>query len=255
MSAGGSSRPCPRLVLAVWSGVVLLGIIGVAAALARAAFVDDLATRIDPFRDSMMRLLDREDPFLFRRAEELARFDSRFAAHPVVTLLHVLPGALFLALAPLQFSSTLRNRHLGFHRWSGRILVVAALVAGLTGLYFGLLMPFGGWPEALAIALFGGLLLVSVSRAFLAIRRHDVKRHREWMIRAFSLGIAVSTVRVVGPILDVALSPAGLSASGLFALAVWTGWVLTAAVAEVWIRTTRTEGLRSTPLRSSRSTR
>jgi hypothetical protein len=242
-------------VLLVWSGVVVLAILGVAAALARAAFPDDLATRIDPFRDSMMHLLDREDPFVYRRAEELARFDNRFAAHPVLTLLHVLPGALFLALAPVQFSSTVRKRHLGFHRWSGRMLVVAALVAGLTGLYFGLLMPFGGRAEAMAIALFGGLLLFAVSRAFLAIRRRDVGRHREWMIRALSLGIAVSTVRVVGPLFDVVLTPAGWSSSNVFALSVWAGWVLTVAVAEVWIRTTRTEGPRSTPLRSTRSTR
>jgi uncharacterized membrane protein len=227
------------MVTLVWSGVVLLGLVGVAAAIARAAFQEDLAVRIDPFREEAMRFLDRQDPFVLDRGEELARFDSRFAAHRLATLLHVLPGAVFLTLAPWQFSSRLRNRHIRFHRYSGRILVLAALITGVTGLYFGLFMPYGGLAEAMAIALFGGLLLVTVSRAFLAIRRHDVERHREWMIRTFALCIAVSTVRVVGPLFDIALTPVGWTSSAVFALAVWTGWVLTVAFAEVWIRATR----------------
>lgn len=32
--------------------------------------------------------------------------------------------------------------------------------------------------------------------AFRAIRRDDVVAHRRWMIRAFSIGVAVGTIRI-----------------------------------------------------------
>src|SRR5713101_7021689 len=132
----------PVLVAGLWCGVVLLAMIGVVAALGRGVFPADFSTRADPFREQLLRALHREDPFLLQRAEELNLVDSRFAAHPFVTLLHVLPGGIFLILAPLQFSSRIRSRHIRFHRWSGRLLVVTAFVTALAGLYFGLRMPY-----------------------------------------------------------------------------------------------------------------
>ena len=144
-----------------------------------------------------------------------------------------------LLLAPLQFSSRIRSRHLRFHRWSGRIVMLAAITTALSGLYFGLFMPFGGPAEAVAIALFGGLLLTAVVRGFLAIRSGRVALHREWMIRTFALAIAISTVRLVGPVVDYAFTPGGLRSWDMFARSVWIGWVLTIAAAEAWIRYTR----------------
>ena len=131
---------------------------------------------MEPYRERLFHALGLDDPNQGARTIEVARFDSSFAAHPRKTLLHVIPGGLFLALAPLQFSSRLRTRHLRLHRWSGRVLVAAGLASGLNGLYFGLLMPFAGPPEAIAIALFGGLFVLALVRGFLAIRRHDPAR-------------------------------------------------------------------------------
>jgi uncharacterized membrane protein len=227
------------LVFALWSGVALLVIIGVGAVIGRGVFTSDFATRADPVRERVMAAFHREDPFVARRAEELDRFDGRFAANPVLTLLHILAGGIFLILAPLQFSSRVRSRHIQFHRWSGRFLVVVAFVAAIAGLYFGLRMPYGGPGEVTAIAFFGGLFVVAVGRAFVAIRRHQVARHREWMIRAFAIALGISTVRVVGAAFDFALTPAGLRPPDLFALSLWTGWAVTLGAGELWIRYTR----------------
>ena len=99
--------------------------------------------------------------------------------------------------------------------------------------------------KAIAIALFGGLFLTAISRAFIAIRRHQVARHREWMIRAFAIAIGVSTVRVVGAVFDVTLTPAGIRPPQIFVLSIWVGWVITLGAAEAWVRYTRP---RSRPL-------
>jgi uncharacterized membrane protein len=224
---------------ALWCGVFLLVIVGVGAAVGRGLFPADFATRADPVRERLLAALDQKDPFALKRPEELDRFDGRFGGDPFLTLVHVLPGGIFLILAPLQFSSRIRSRHLQFHRWSGRILVVTAFVVTLAGLYFGLFMPYGGLAEATAILLFGGLFVFSVGRAYVAIRRHQVVRHREWMIRAFSIAIGISTVRIVGAVLDIVFTPAGLRPPELFALSLWTGWAMTLGAGELWIRYTR----------------
>jgi len=208
-SATLNARPA-FVVCALWFGVVLLVIVGVGAAVGRGVFRDDFATRTDPIRQLALAALNREDPFLSQRSAELDQFDRRFAAHPLATLLHILAGGIFLILAPLQFSSRLRSRHLRFHRWSGRILILTAFVSAFAGLYFGLLMPYGGPGEATAIAFFGGLFLAALTRGFVAIRRHQVTRHREWMIRAFAIAMGIATVRVVAGVFDIALTPEGL---------------------------------------------
>lgn len=199
----------------------------------------DFATRADPYREQLLQSFGRPDPFVSQRAAELDRFDGRFAAHPRLTLLHLVPGGLVLVLAPFQFSSRVRRRHLRLHRWSGRVLLASAVILSLSALFFGLLMPYGGPAEAAATALFGGVFLLALGRAFVAIRRREVARHREWMIRAFAIAIGVSTVRFVMPVLDLTLTPAGLRPPALFALSLWIGWAITLGAAELWIRYTR----------------
>ena len=239
MAVRVTERPARLLVLALWCAVVLLGIVGVAAAIGRGAFPADLGSRVEPLRRQLLESLDRYDPFALQRAAELQHLDGRFGAHPVLTLLHVLPGGLFLALAPFQFSARVRSRHLRLHRWSGRVLMVLAFLAMIPAFYFGLLMPYGGPREALAIGLFGGLFVVAMTRAFVAIKGRQIARHREWMIRAFAIAIGISTVRVIGALLDVALTPAGFGPQDVFVLSVWSGWLATLGGAEAWIRYTR----------------
>jgi uncharacterized membrane protein len=223
--------------------VFLLCALGVAAAAGRSAFPADLTTRLDPFRTRLLASLGRTDPLAHERPEELARFDRPFAAHPRLTLLHVVPGGLFLALAPLQFSARMRSRHLRIHRWAGRALLLAGAASAAPAFYFGLLMPFGGPVEAAAIALFGALFVASLARAFVAVRRGQVDLHREWMIRAFAVAVAISTIRVIGAALDLALVTAGVPPRVGFVIALWAGWIVTVGAAEVWIRRTRPAAL------------
>jgi len=223
----------------VWCGVTLLSLIGVTAALLRVAYPSDLAGRAEPLRQTMMSALGRTDPFFARRAQEVALFDARFASFRLATLLHVIPGGLFLLLAPLQFSSRLRDRHRGVHRWTGRLLVMAALLSVGPALHFGVMMPYAGVGESIAVATFGGLFVIAIITAFVAIRMGDVSRHREWMIRAFAVAIGISVVRLVSIAVDIALSPAGVSPQTVFVVSIWMGWLLTLGAGEMWIVGTR----------------
>lgn len=240
MSAGGTrSAPSPALIRALWTVVALLVALGVFAAVGRTVFLDDFIARTEPVRLWNMAALGRNDPMALRRQAEVARMDGSFATHPKLTLLHVVPGGLFLLFAPLQFSSRVRTRNLALHRWSGRILLPLLLATVLPGLFFGLVMPFGGLGEAIAIALFGVTLLSSIVVAVVAIRRGQIARHREWMIRVFAFAIAISTIRIAFGVIDAALTPSGYPPADQFVLSVWTGWIVTLAAAEGWIRYTR----------------
>ena len=233
------SRVSVLRVRVLWCLLIPLVALGVAAAIGRTVFIADLGTRLEPFRQRTFDALHRVDPRVLERPAELARFDGRFAAHPVLARLHVGAGALFLILAPFQFSSRVRRRFIDVHRWSGRVLLSLAFITGSSALYFGLAVPFGGSFEAIGITIFDGLFLLSIARAFISIRRLQVARHREWMIRAFAVAVAISTARVVGALLDLGLAPAGIPPADVFVIAIWSGWALTLGAAELWIRYTR----------------
>lgn len=89
---------------------------------------------------------------------QLAALDDLFAHYPILTMVHILSGLLFMILGPLQFSSTIRKRYLRWHRWSGRVFVVCGGVIGVTGMSFA--MPaIGGFNRAAATTLFGSFFI------------------------------------------------------------------------------------------------
>src|SRR5713226_1372410 len=215
------------LRLALWCGIAILVAIGIAAAMVRAWSLVNPGLAYDQIRQMLPT----------SEVHYVDEFNRWFANHPILTLVHIVPGGLFLILGPFQFSSRIRSRHLRFHRWSGRVVALAALPVGLSGLLLGAVFPFGGPLASSAIFVAGALFLVAVVRAFIAIRHRDVARHREWMIRMFSIGLGISTVRIVGLVLFPIIRTRPLELR--IGLSFWIGFALTFAVAEFWVRHTR----------------
>lgn len=167
-------------------------------------------------------------------------YNPGFLRYPTIVALHVVLGGTYLALAPFQFVRRIRSRHLAYHRRVGSILVAIGIVAGVTALFMGLVIPFSGWPERVVIGLFGGLFLVALVKGFVHVRAGRAGLHREWMIRAFAIGLSIAAMRLIFiPALIVTADPTdaqvALFSVGSFAAA----FVVHAAVAELWIRTTR----------------
>jgi uncharacterized membrane protein len=167
-----------------------------------------------------------------------------FLGFPTIVALHVVLGALYLVFAPFQFVKRIRSRHLGYHRRMGRVLVAVGLVVGVTALFIGLVIPFSGWAERVLIGLFGSLFLFALGKGFVHIRAGRVALHREWMIRAFAIALAIATQRVVFiPSLFVVGDPTDGQIVTL-SLAAWSAaLVVHSSLAEVWIRLTRNRGV------------
>lgn len=50
----------------------------------------------------------------------------------------------------------------------------------------------GGANQAAATALFGTFFLFALVKGYRHARRREITLHREWMIRAFAIGLAVA---------------------------------------------------------------
>ena len=209
--------PNTKLVRLLWTGVWVLAFIGLAAAI--------------------HRILALKFPETFSRNNSPAAvMDISFSQHKLLTLIHVIPGMLFMVLGPLQLSRTIRNKYLQFHRWSGRVFLVCCLIIAGSALMMSFRMAIGGANETAATVLFALLFLFCLTKAFIHIRRKEVLLHREWMIRGFAIGLGVATVR---PIVGAFFAARRLSPHEFFGTAFWLGFTINLIAAEAWINYTR----------------
>lgn len=225
----------------MWGVAIALTLLGIATGILRAVYMDDLVARMEPVRPPILAALGIDDPEVPARPALVQRMDGRLAEHRAVTYTHVILGAAYLGFGLLQFSGTIRRRWLAYHRWAGRGLVVTGIVMVLAGLYFGLLMPFSGPPEAFVVGVIGALFLFSLVRGFVAIRRKDRETHRRWMTRAFAIGLGIVVVRLVSIPLELAMTVMGIGVAMRFVVTLWVGWGLSLLAAEWWLRRTRRE--------------
>ena len=161
-----------------------------------------------------------------------AEFEFRYAAYPWLAYAHILPGVVYLALAPFQLWRGFRNRNIGRHRRIGRVALAAGLTSGVFALLFGFFQSFGGTVQASASVVFGVWFLTSLLLAYRAVRRGDITTHRRWMIRAFAVGVAVGTIRIwIGLFEGFGM----FETRDAFGVAFWISFALHAAVAELWL--------------------
>jgi uncharacterized membrane protein len=170
--------------------------------------------------------------------------DTALTRHAPLTMLHIFPGLAFVVLGPLQFAKTLRSQRPKVHRRIGYIVLTSGLVTGVTALAMATQMAIGGATERAATVVFGILFLFALARAFTCIRRRRVALHREWMIRAFSLGLAVATIRPIVGAFFATQRLTRLTPPEFFGIAFWLGFTMHLIAAEAWINHTRADQAR-----------
>ena len=212
-----AQKPAPWLVRLIWTLVILLVLIGVAAATRRAVALTS------PGASGAGK-------------NPAAALDANFVPHRTITFIHIVPGALFMILGPLQFVVRLRNRWPRFHRWSGRLFMVLSLIVGLSALAMSFTTSIGGANETAATTMFALIFLFDLTKGYTKILGRRFLEHREWMIRTFSIGLAVATIR---PIVGIFFATRRLSPHEFFGIAFWIGFTLHLILAEVWISYTR----------------
>lgn len=163
--------------------------------------------------------------------------NARFFEAPLPVVLHIPAAIVFAILGAFQFSPGLRRRYRQWHRAAGRVLVVAALLVAISGLWMTLSYP---WPKndgQLVYAerlVFGSAMLLAVVLGVDAIRRRSFAEHGDWMLRAYAIGMGAGTqvLTHLPWFVLVDLEPTELPRAVMMGL----GWAINIAVAEWVIR-------------------
>ncbi|PCH60159.1 MAG: hypothetical protein COC19_06290 [SAR86 cluster bacterium] len=229
--ANFSAAPWPavRKVLEVagWLAVAILVFTGLSAIFGRAAFMSDALSQ---------PIANPEEVF--------DAFEIRYFNNSVATFLHLGPGFLVMVLGPMQFMRGLRKNYLNAHRWSGRVFLICGVIGALSGIAIGVFDPFmgvdgQGFNESMATAFLSAYIFFALIMAYRKIRQRQFGAHREWMIRAFALLLAIATERLM---LTVLMGATGIDVAILFGTTFWMAGVTNLAAAEIWISLTRTPG-------------
>lgn len=169
---------------------------------------------------------------------ELAALDAHFDPKEALTLVHILPSLLLVALVPFQFSTSLRRSRPRLHRYVGRVAMGSGVIVGLSALLLST-SPVGGAVEAAATTFFGGFFLFALGTAWWHIRQGRVTLHREWVTRMTAIALGVATTRPIIAVFFATSRLTGLTPHDFFGPAMWLGFTSTYLAAEAWIRSAR----------------
>lgn len=134
---------------------------------------------------------------------------TKYQGHDMVHFFHLIPGAIWAALVPLQLHPTWRNQHRTLHRRLGYLFLACTLsmTAGIFIIfqrkltyeqYFPDLEPH--WFHQVQTPFQGTVALWFVYTALQAVllaRAKKIQQHQKWMIRHVASGIWISMQRMV----------------------------------------------------------
>ena len=182
---------------------------------------------------------------------ELIPADHRFEGFPLPLVVHLVCATVYAIVGAFQLVPRFRNRHRGWHRGAGRVLVVAGLVVAGSALWMTLFYapkPGTGILLYLLRLVFGSAMAAFLVLGVTTIRQGDVAGHRAWMIRAYAIGVAAGTQAFTGGIGE-ALFGTGVVQGDLAKAA---GWMINLVVAEWVIRRPGTAASSRRPDRAAR---
>lgn len=168
--------------------------------------------------------------------------NARFFGAPTPVVLHIFSVTIYCLLGAFQFAPAFRKRQPRWHRVAGYILVVAGLVAAVSGLWMAMFYAIVPADSTLLHGFrmfFGAAMALSIVLACLAIRRGDVINHQVWMRRGYAIGLGAGTQALTQiPPLLIFGPPDELT----LALMMGAAWMLNLAISEWLIRRVQSGG-------------
>jgi uncharacterized membrane protein len=159
---------------------------------------------------------------------------ASFLIHPWLGVVHGATGAIALAVGIFQFLHAVQRRA-RLHRTLGWIYIISVTVSGFAGWVLAQ-DSGGGLTTTLGFGALALAWLVTLTRAVAAIRRRQVQRHREWMIRCFALTFAAVMLRFILPGLIFGLE---IGDELSYRIVSFACWIPNLVAAEWWIRRSR----------------
>jgi len=145
----------------------------------------------------------------------IAQYSANSTMSNAAIVGHILFATLISIAGAFQIIPQIRNRFPVFHRWNGRLYLLAAFTQGITGLYMTLFskrIPFSGF-QRFPISLSGVLLVVFAILALRYAMARDFKTHRRWALRLFLVGSGSWFFRVGFTLTVLLFGPIGFDAT------------------------------------------
>lgn len=119
----------------------------------------------------------------------------RYVGISWLIVVHGVFGALALFIAPFQFSSRLRQRHIRVHRFMGRVYIFGVAVAAPVSIPVAVILG----PSVLVMAATTQAVgwIVTTATAFYCVRTGRIQQHREWMMRSYPFAVVFIVVRAI----------------------------------------------------------
>jgi Predicted membrane protein (DUF2306) len=129
-------------------------------------------------------------------------------------LMHVFLAAIVTFSGVLQLIPAIRQRLPSLHRWNGRLFLITALIATLTGFYLTWIRGSQlNLPSALSTSLNGVFIIVFACLAWRSALQRDFAEHRRHALRAYLLVNGVWFLRIGIILTGIVLSAFGIEMS------------------------------------------
>lgn len=108
---------------------------------------------------------------------------------------HLLTAILPLALGPFQFWNWFRIQHTAWHRLLGKIYLGGSLLGGISAFVLGVLQPYEG--SIVPVIILSLLWIFMTIAAWITIRNGNIKAHRLFTIRSYTLALTFVWLRIL----------------------------------------------------------
>lgn len=113
---------------------------------------------------------------------------------------HIFLGGLALLTGWVQFNGKWRLNHLNFHRWMGKIYVLAVLLSSIAGFYLAFFAT-GGIVASLGFLCLAIIWFYTTLASWRHIMNKRVLEHRKMMVYSYAACFAAVTLRIWLPFL------------------------------------------------------
>ena len=159
---------------------------------------------------------------------------GRWLLNNFMLFTHVILALPCLLTGPWLFLPRVQERWPKVHRWLGYSYIGGVLVSAV----FGFLLAVCNARGMMSKTGFGLLAIVWFSTTLMAFKwavKQNWKLHRRWMLRSYSVSLAVVTIRFLKP-------PFGMTAEEWYPWMTWVCWVPNLFLGEIYVRMTDYRG-------------
>lgn len=146
--------------------------------------------------------------------------------------IHISFGGISLLIGWILFIKKIRQNKLSLHRLIGKIYVITVLFSSLSGFYVAYYAT-GGIIAQLGFTGMSLAWIITTLFAYIYIRRKEVKKHENWMIRSYAVTFTGVTFRLWMPFLIIVFD---LDFLGAYPIDAWISWIVNLIIADLIIR-------------------